>query len=270
VATLTRITVYPIKSLDGVDLPSVRILPGGALENDRRFALRDAARVYVNAKRTPAIHAVAARFAADLSAVTLGLRDGSRAATFPLTGGRDALRPMEEWFSAHFGFRVFVAEDADLGFPDDTDAPGPTVVSEATWSAVAGWYPGLSADETRRRFRANLEVGGADVPAFWEDRLVPADEDGAVPLRIGDPNGATGATLLGVNPCRRCPVPTRHPDTGEARPRFVDTFIARRRETLPPWAPAGRFANSYRLTVNTRPADRSGGVLRVGDEVRVG
>ena len=47
--TLERITVYPIKSLDGVVLESCRVLAGGALEHDRRYALVDAEGVFAYA-----------------------------------------------------------------------------------------------------------------------------------------------------------------------------------------------------------------------------
>ncbi|MFM7034641.1 MAG: MOSC N-terminal beta barrel domain-containing protein [Planctomycetia bacterium] len=39
--TLDRITIYPVKSLDGVDVEECRVLPSGALENDRRWRLVD-------------------------------------------------------------------------------------------------------------------------------------------------------------------------------------------------------------------------------------
>ena len=41
-ARLERIRVYPIKSLDGIDLEAARVLGGGTLERDREFVLRDA------------------------------------------------------------------------------------------------------------------------------------------------------------------------------------------------------------------------------------
>ena len=41
-AVLRRITIYPIKSLDGVSVDSVEVLPTGSVANDRRFALMGA------------------------------------------------------------------------------------------------------------------------------------------------------------------------------------------------------------------------------------
>jgi hypothetical protein len=39
--TLDRITIYPVKSLDGIDLVECGVLACGALENDRRWRLVD-------------------------------------------------------------------------------------------------------------------------------------------------------------------------------------------------------------------------------------
>ena len=75
-ATLGRITIYPIKSLDGVDVESVAVLPNGALENDRRFALVDADGHYVNGKRTAAVHRIRAAY--DLTQMTVRFDDDRR------------------------------------------------------------------------------------------------------------------------------------------------------------------------------------------------
>ena len=56
--TLERITVYPVKSLDGVEVAAARLLAGGALEHDRRWQLVDMEGRVVNAKRMPIVHAI--------------------------------------------------------------------------------------------------------------------------------------------------------------------------------------------------------------------
>ena len=60
--TLARITVYPVKSLDGLDVTEARVLSSGALEHDRRWQLVDMEGRVVNAKRTPRCHAIRAEF----------------------------------------------------------------------------------------------------------------------------------------------------------------------------------------------------------------
>jgi uncharacterized protein YcbX len=155
---------------------------------------------------------------------------------------------------------VTIVENVDAGFPDDTQAPGPTVISRATLAEVASWYPGLTVEEARARFRANLEIDG--VAAFWEDQLL-AEGLGVVRFRIGE------AELLGTNPCARCVVPSRNPVSGEPIREFAKTFARRREQSLAACAPRGRFDHFYRLAVNTRRADARPCVLRVGDEVRI-
>ncbi|TKX55955.1 MOSC N-terminal beta barrel domain-containing protein, partial [Halorubrum sp. SP9] len=38
-ARVERLTVFPVKGLDGVDVEAARVLDGGTLERDREFAL---------------------------------------------------------------------------------------------------------------------------------------------------------------------------------------------------------------------------------------
>ncbi|MBI3697280.1 MAG: MOSC domain-containing protein, partial [Acidobacteria bacterium] len=142
--------------------------------------------------------------------------------------------------------------DAAVGFPDDTNASGPTLVSTATLCEVARWF-GADLDEMRRRFRANLEIDG--VPAFWEDQLI------GVTFRLGE------VAIEGVNPCARCAVPSRNSLTGEVvDPAFAKSFAERRAKALPPWADRRRFDHYYRLALNTRiPESEAGKIIRVGD-----
>ncbi|MEM6717641.1 MAG: MOSC N-terminal beta barrel domain-containing protein, partial [Cyanobacteria bacterium P01_C01_bin.147] len=59
---LTRIDLYPIKSLDGVTVKTGWLLESGALQHDRAFALFDQAGKFVNGKRFVSIHQVRSRF----------------------------------------------------------------------------------------------------------------------------------------------------------------------------------------------------------------
>src|SRR5262245_5442210 len=97
---LARITIYPIKSLDGVDVGEAQCLPCGALANDRRFALVDGNGRVVNGKGTPAIHRIRAAY--DLNAMTVRLHDTARdrAAEFSLI--EDQVRPAR-WLSEALG-----------------------------------------------------------------------------------------------------------------------------------------------------------------------
>src|SRR5262245_18880709 len=258
-ARLARILIYPIKSLDAVELQQVEVLPGGALRLDRRYALVDSQGNFINGKRTPLVHRLRASF--DLERGLVELLGNSRRDVFHLDRDRATL---EAALSRSLEQNVRLIENADAGFPDDLESAGPTLIGTATLRAVAGWFAGLDEAEVRRRFRANLEIEGAvdgPLPPFWEDRLYgPAGQD--VRFRIGE------VVFVGTNPCQRCIVPTRDWATGEAWPRFAKAFAQQREATLPGWAERSRFDHFYRLAVNTR-AVSSGGIIRLGDAVEV-
>ncbi|UIO98797.1 MOSC N-terminal beta barrel domain-containing protein [Halobaculum sp. CBA1158] len=261
--TFGRVRVFPIKSLDGVDVDAATLAPGGGLAPDREFALLDADGDYVNGKNERRIHRVSAEF--DLEARTVSLdaphdADAPRPAAFDLDDPDDR-EGIASWVGEFLGYDVRLVGERAGGYPDDTELAGPTVISRGTLREVASWFDGVSVDSMRRRLRANVELAGEE--AFAEDRLV-ADPGERVRFRVGD------ADLLGVNPCQRCAVPSRDPDTGEEYEGFRTRFIARREETMPDWSGGGRFDHAFRLMVNTVVPDTSvGESLGVGDEVRI-
>lgn len=282
-ASLDRIRIHPIKSLDAVTLQTATIQTEGGLAWDRRYAIVErngedeplddtppisssdlplqASDTYVNGKREPAVHGLRAEYDLERETVSLSDADDPTADgdTFHLELDRDCLA---SWLSEYLGYPVELVRDEAGGFPDDTDASGPTVIAGATLDAVASWYDGIDAPELCRRLRPNLVVEG--VPAFWEDGLYGPPGRG-VSFTIG------AATFQGINPCQRCVVPTRNPDTGEPTDGFRETFVERRRETLPDWASEEWFDHYFRLMVNTTVSESSWGTaIETGDAVSVG
>ena len=282
---LTGIRLHPIKALDPVDVREARIGPGGGLEHDRAWALFTVDGQWVRGKRTAAVHLIRAAYASDLSAVTLSVPGDRRnipERAFPFPGGAE---DAAEWFSVYFEQQILVRH-APEGFPDDTIANGPTIISTATLHQVCEWFPGLQLEDARRRFRTTLEIdsgheadaghvgardtrarlsaalaaGNGALPAFWEDQLYGEDERSVVRFRIGEVN------FEGSNPCARCKVPPRDPQTAAEIPGFQKRFSDLRRETLPSWAPAARFDHFYRIATNTRVAPtEQGKLLRLSD-----
>ncbi|MGB7413099.1 MAG: MOSC N-terminal beta barrel domain-containing protein [Thermosynechococcaceae cyanobacterium] len=255
---LSRILLYPIKSLDGVAVTEAVLLKGGALQGDLEFAIIDQKGRIINGKRDAKIHRVRSQFDLCKRLIHLNVQGESTAASFHLDQQRSAL---EVWLSDFFGQPVALIQNLETGFPEDLDSTGPTIVSEATLKTVASWYPSLDFKTIRCRFRTNLELDAAK--PFWEDRLF-SEPDCPIPFQIG------AVAFRGTNPCQRCPVPTRNPETGEAYEGFQKTFVAKRRETLPDGVIRSRFNHFYRLTVNTRvPASEAGKVLRIGDSLHI-
>jgi uncharacterized protein YcbX len=256
---IARILVFPVKSLDPMEVACARVLPSGALEYDRNFGLFDSEGRPINGKRNSAVHRLRSSF--DPKAGLLSLRDeknlGRSPATFEVE--REAAE-IERWLREYFGATVFFRRNEEMGFPDDVDSPGPTVVSVATLEEIGRWF-GLTLDEVRRRFRTNIEIEG--VPPFWEDRLFGA-AGASIRFQMGE------AVFEGVNPCQRCVVPARDPGTGFGDDTFVRRFAELRDRTLPQWSRRDRFNHFYRVAINTRPnGDQGSRLVRVGDEVEI-
>ncbi|NET34693.1 MAG: MOSC domain-containing protein [Cyanothece sp. SIO1E1] len=255
---LTRIAIYPIKSLDGMTLERTPMLNSGALGHDREFALLDEQGRFVNGKRNAKVHQLRTSISTDYKTLSIQIQGSEQRTTFQIDDERPDL---EAWFSDYFGFAVKLAQNTVMGFPDDTHSPGPTIISTATLETVASWFPGLSPDDIRLRLRTNLEIDG--VPPFWEDRLF-AQPHQQVQFQIGE------VLFEGINPCQRCVVPTRDAKSGEGYPNFQKIFVAQRKALLPDWATSTRFNHFYRLAINTRlPGSQTGRTLSVGDEVTI-
>ena len=279
--TLDRITLYPVKSLDGVEVAEARVLPSGGLENDRRWRLVDLDGRVVNAKRTAAFHPIRAEY--DLPEKLISLSrwadpPHTPAATFPLVPGPEG--PCE-WLSDALGMKVLLEERHDGGFPDDRDASGPTLISTASLEEVARWFS-FDLAESRRRFRANLEIAGCD--AFWEDTLAsPARAErppslGELPPDLpGDPYAdlpppeprefSIGeARFLATNVCKRCVVPSRDSRSGAVTFHFREAFEARRGRGLRADVDTSAWNHLYRLGINTRLAATLS-ILQVGQRL---
>ncbi len=251
---LGRLTVYPVKGLDGISLEESRLLPGGTLRYDREFALVDGDGEVMNGKRTDRVHDLDTGFDPATRTLTVETPAGERRA-FALEEEADEAA---EWFAGFFGVDLSLERDTDLGYVDRRRM-GPSVVSTATLEAVASWFDGMTVEGARRRLRANVEVSG--VEPFWEDRFVG---EGAPAFE------ADGVRFEGVTPCGRCVVPARDPDTGESIPDFRERFVERREATFPAWADESAFDHYYTLMlIADVPESDRGATVSVGDPVAV-
>ncbi|MBL8022502.1 MAG: MOSC N-terminal beta barrel domain-containing protein [Leptospirales bacterium] len=251
-ASVERIVVYPIKSLDGVSVQQAEITEAGALVHDRKYAIVDSAGNFVNAKRFSNIHEIRASYSADLSRVTLSAK--SKEESFALNDQKG----IAAWLSNFFSIEVSLRKDARSGFPDDTIASGPTFVSLATLETVRKWFQKIEPfdiEEAVRRFRPNIVIQGAD--SFYEDQLCGGK------FFVGD------ATIIGTNPCARCAVPSRDSRTGQVTTGFAKILTEQRKKSLPATSNPGLFDHYYRLCLNTRiPSSEEGKLIRRGDRVQ--
>lgn len=271
--TVRRLSVFPIKSLDALYADAIEITPGGMLSLDRAYALvarpadepydpdeASPSGDYMNGKRTAAVHRLQSTFDPESETVTLRIAGNTGTETFEIPSPE-----LDAWLTDYFGEPVSVRAEPIGGHPDHRylGLTGPSVISTATLREVASWFEAdeIDTDSIRRRFRANIEVDG--VPPFWEDRLY-ADHGEAVAFRVGT------LRLNGVEPCERCVVPTRDPETGRETKGFRDRFVQKRRATRPDWLESDRFDHYFRLMVITDvPPSERGGEIEVGDSVEI-
>lgn len=259
-AVISQLQIFPIKALDGVSLNEVTVLASGALQGDREFALVDERERYVNGKNYAQVHLIRAQFQLRDPHHRWVILNGPDMEEVKLSLDQDRSQ-IEAWCAKFLGFPLRLIQDTTTGFPDDLDACGPTVISTQTIATVSSWFEGISPEQMRARLRTNIEI--FDVPAFWEDQLF-GQPGTVVPVQIGE------VTAHGVNPCQRCVVPTRDPQTAEATTGFQKIFTQARQESLPKSVDRSRFNHFYRLAVNTNiPATQAGKVIRVGDRVSV-
>ncbi len=233
---LSRITLYPIKSLDGIQVSAAEIGPGGSLRNDRRYALFNLAGNLINGKSTPKIHELRTSFDPAIEVVTVAVNGGHKS-SFHLQDNRTHL---EEYLSEFFLQPVFLKEDGNGQLQDDPRKNQFTMISAESLQAVAEQFDDMDLDECRRRFRINLEI--EHVPAFWEDDFISSDFSHRT-IRIG----AVTASIS--KPVPRCVVPSRHPLTGEVWTGFQKQFSDFRKSTLPLNSSLEKYGHFYFLSV---------------------
>lgn len=252
---LARILLYPIKSLGPLSLECVQVLEGAGLARDREFALFDASGRVLNTKRLGSeLLSIRARYSDRGRRVELQSGTGNLACD--IAGSLEALG---EFFCRALGEHVAVGRDTRVGFFDDLEATGPTVLGSASVDSVATWF-GLAPEEVRRRFRANLEIAGLE--PFEEDLLFGRPGEPRR-FRIGE------VEFLGTNPCSRCIVPSLDSAGRPGNEDLTPVRFARLRERYRrKESELGEYGHYYRLSVNTLLAPNQGGkTLSLGDEL---
>jgi uncharacterized protein YcbX len=204
---LSRITIYPIKSLDGVDLKRAIISEGGCLLHDREYAMSDEGGNFINGKSNSLVHSLRSKI--DFESETISFRQNADTdwKHFHLQKEKSAI---ESFLTEYFGIKTLLLRNKTGRFMDIPDISGITILSTASLQEVSTWFSFMNLDETRKRFRATLEIEG--VPAFWEDHLFSKEGRG-IEFKVGD------VTLFGMSP-RASVLSQRNPETGEVTHAF--------------------------------------------------
>ena len=250
------ITIFPVKSLDGISLLKARIGVGGCLEHDREYAIIDSNGKYVNGKSNALVHLLRSKIDFEKEIIAFRHETAITWQQFHLQNDTVAINV---FLSAFFKIPVALYKNTEGKFLDIPVKSGMTVLSTASLQTVGGWFSDMPLEETRKRFRATIEID--NVPAFWEDSLFYQEET-VVEFKMGE------ATLYGMSPHARCVVPTRHPQTGEVIHAFQKTFAKQRIENLPNWSVLDDYGHGYYLSVDCYiPPTEFGKWIEVGDEV---
>jgi len=257
-AKVSRITIYPIKSLDGISLEKAIITDGGCLLHDREYVMQNEAGQFVIGKSNPLVHSLRSSVDFEKGSVAFRHQDEAEWKEFHFV---DEKKEIETYLSHFFKTPIVLLRDKTGRFLDVPDLSGITVLSTASLEEVSQWFGGMDLDETRRRFRATIESEG--VPAFWEDALFSSQGFG-IEFKIGN------VRAIGVSPRARCVVPTRNTMTGEQTPTFPKSFGQRRAAHLPVASKLSEYGHYYYLSVDCYlPASEVGKWIAVGDKLEI-
>ena len=255
---ISHITIYPVKSLDGISLQKAQFVTGGCLHHDREYAIKDSNNKFVNGKSNALVHLLRMNIDFESEIISFRHQLETNWLAFHLQQDKAAI---DDYLSTFFKIPVTLHKNSEGRFLDVPDISGMTILSTASLQTVSGWFNDMELDETRKRFRATLEI--ADVPAFWEDRLF-FDEAMPVEFTIGN------VVIAGMSPRARCVVPTRHPETGEVIHAFQKTFAQHRTADLPQGSTLPNYGHGYFLSVDCLiPPSEFGKWIEVGDEVKI-
>ncbi len=255
---LSRITIYPVKSLDGMDLQNAVITDGGCLLHDREYAISDEAGNFIIGKSNQQVHSL--RSQVDFEKDTISFCTVSETVWRHFHLQKEKLA-IQSFLTDYFGVKTLLLQNKNGRFMDMPDISGITVLSTSSLKEVSTWFNNMDLDETRKRFRATIEIEG--VPAFWEDHLFSKEGSG-IEFKVGE------VTMFGMSPRARCVVPTRNPKTGERIPGFSKSFSRHRASTLPQGSTLEKYDHHYYLSVNCYiPVTEIGKRIEIGNKINI-
>jgi uncharacterized protein YcbX len=255
--TLSKIRIYPIKSLDPVELSSAKI-GIHCLLGDRKFAMLNQYGSFINGKATGLVNQLQTSFDDQLENVTFNKRGSDEKTIFNLNTETNKI---ESFLSLFFNNKVKLVKNEEGRFMDVPVESAVTIVANETLQHLADNLND-SIHTLRLRFRANLEITNA--PPYWEEHLANYDSENGVSFQIGD------VKMIGISLRARCNVPPRNPHTGETDKTFIKRMIASRQENIPSWSEITKMDSLYHLSVDTFiPVSEAGKEIKIGDLVQL-
>ncbi|AVR98708.1 MOSC domain-containing protein [Pseudoduganella armeniaca] len=239
-ATLSELTLYPIKSCAGIALRAATLTRAGLMTDqiyDREWMVVDANGHYLTQREHPKMALIVPRLKADtleLRApgmlrleIPLGLPDPNDAVTIEVELWEERVKAYDgdaltaAWFSNYLGlpcrlvrFHPDVQRLANPKWTGGIEAP----------TLFCDGYPMLVIGaESLRDLNGKLQAAGRDPlpmnrfrPNLVVDGIEAFEEDYVETFRLGD------AVLKPVKPCPRCPIPSVDQQTGEFGPDPLD------------------------------------------------
>lgn len=264
---ISRLTIFPVKSLDGMDVREAVVEPRG-FRGDRRFMIVDSEGKFITRRECHAMAMIRARIEGDEVVLE---RAGAASLTCALEDSDRRPMAVEVWRSSVHAERVGGEADRWLtealgrpvvlvGMPDSSTRPvNPAYDRGADEVSFADGYPYMILSEESLadlngrlddpipmdRFRPNITVSGVEEP-YAEDRWQR--------FRLGS------VTFEGVKPCARCVMTTVDPSRVRSGERMG-------KEPMRTLATYRTRTGGVMFGMNAVPDAR--GTVRVGDPVAV-
>jgi len=256
-----RLFRYPVKGFTGEDCDRLDVLPGGRIAGDRVLGLRfddekaeddawSSKAGFLALVHTPVLAALRLRFDAETSKIRLAHRnDVLFDDVLDDTGRRRFASTVERFLSSVQDpsvaaiarrFPLRLAGNGKTPRFQDREPGFVTLHGRPSIAAVATAVD-EDAEVTERRFRSNIVIDGLE--AWDEQRWVGGT------VRIGD------VAFDVVNPVTRCLATHANPDSGQRDRAMMQELL----HVFP----------AARPTLGVLMTSERGGVVRVGDDVRV-
>ena len=256
-AFVSRIRIYPIKSLDPVELNEAEV-GVHSLRYDREFAMLTQDGRFMNGKRSGRVNELKATYDLPNYRVIFSERDEGSVHSFHLRNDRSVI---EKYLSDFFGEPISLLQNKQGQLMDIPTASSVTILSEASLLSLHEEFSDRTLEDVRLRFRATIELRGVD--PYWEESLIGEPGVG-MRIQVGD------VEMIGVSPRARCNVPPRDPLTGITDKSFIKRMMKSREKTIPVNSHIPAYGSLYHLTINTYISEtQKGKWLRVGDELKI-
>ncbi|MEO5583000.1 MAG: MOSC N-terminal beta barrel domain-containing protein, partial [Saprospiraceae bacterium] len=139
---------------------------GGCLLHDREYAIVDSNGNFINGKNNPLVHTLRSAIDFEKEIVSFRAQGNTEWNHFHLHHEKPAI---DAYLTTYFNIPSTLLQNKEGRFMDIPDMSGITLLSTASLNSITEWFNHMDLEETRKRFRATIEIEGTS--PFWEDHL---------------------------------------------------------------------------------------------------